>query len=76
MIKFTFLVVYMILILGLMVNEIQGKQGICHKILADTDCGLGSCTALCLQLWKGTGKCVATNDGSLICLCNFHCIIS
>ncbi|CAL9241534.1 unnamed protein product [Arabidopsis halleri] len=74
MTKSTFLVVYIILILGSMVNEIQG-QSMCHEILPETDCGVGSCTALCLQLWRGTGKCVRTNDRRLICLCNFECIV-
>ncbi|EOA14357.1 hypothetical protein CARUB_v10027539mg [Capsella rubella] len=71
--KFTFLVVYVILILGLMVNEIQGQEGMCHRVLGEVGCGIGSCTALCLQILKGMGKCVATDRG-LICLCNFRCI--
>ncbi|OAO91726.1 hypothetical protein AXX17_AT5G45560 [Arabidopsis thaliana] len=57
MTKSTFLFVYIILILGSMVNEIQGQNAICQKFLSETDCGAGSCTALCLQLWKGIGKC-------------------
>ncbi|KAL9282624.1 putative defensin-like protein 126 [Arabidopsis thaliana] len=73
--KSTFLFVYIILILGSMVNEIQGQYAMCHEILPETDCGAGSCTALCLQLWRGTGKCVRTNDQKLICLCNFECIV-
>jgi len=48
-----------------MVNEIQGQHAMCHEILPETDCGAGSCTALCLQLWRGTGKCVRTNDQKL-----------
>ncbi|KAL9282623.1 hypothetical protein AtEden1_Chr5g0132531 [Arabidopsis thaliana] len=75
MTKSTFLFVYIILILGSMVNEIQGQNAICQKFLSETDCGAGSCTALCLQLWKGIGKCIKTDDHKLLCLCKYECIV-
>jgi len=57
------------------VNEIQGQNAICQKFLSETDCGAGSCTALCLQLWKGIGKCIKTDDHKLLCLCKYECIV-
>ncbi|CAF1735698.1 unnamed protein product, partial [Brassica napus] len=58
---------------GLAVKEVEGQNRMCHRILSQIDCGAGSCGALCLQLWKGTGKCFQLIDQTFACLCNFPC---
>ncbi|KAF8096230.1 hypothetical protein N665_0313s0003 [Sinapis alba] len=57
----------------ILILEVQGQNRMCHKILSETDCGAGSCGALCLQIWKGTGKCFQLIDQTFACLCNFPC---
>ncbi|KAL9813478.1 Defensin-like protein 141 [Arabidopsis thaliana] len=51
---------FIILILGMMVNEIEGQQQQqrCEEALTEIDCGAGNCNALCLQKRKGLGRCV------------------
>ncbi|KAF8117157.1 hypothetical protein N665_0012s0161 [Sinapis alba] len=63
--------VFIILMLGLMVNEIQGEM--CGEVLPQTDCGGGACGALCRQLKHGTGHCVRASDGKLACFCVYQC---
>ncbi|CAL9241505.1 unnamed protein product [Arabidopsis halleri] len=48
---------FIILILGMMVNEIEGQQQQkrCEEALNEIDCGAGNCNALCLQKRKGMG---------------------
>ncbi|CAA7023247.1 unnamed protein product [Microthlaspi erraticum] len=71
--KSTLFAVFLILILGMIVKEIQGF-GYCHKYLSETDCGAGSCNALCRQQFlDGTGKCLHLRDGRLGCLCFYSC---
>ncbi|KAG7536114.1 S locus-related glycoprotein 1 binding pollen coat protein [Arabidopsis suecica] len=84
MTKSTFFALFIILILGLMVNEIQGQEeetksflpGLCPKVLPDTNCVPNgfSCTGLCLLKWKGIGGCFPGDDpGSIFCICIFPC---
>ncbi|CAL9241522.1 unnamed protein product [Arabidopsis halleri] len=76
MTKFTFFALFSILILGLMVNKIQGQEELCRMLFPHKDCGTGahSCAALCLQKWKGRGQCFPSDDSGIIyCLCSFQC---
>ncbi|CAH8353723.1 unnamed protein product [Eruca vesicaria subsp. sativa] len=63
MTKSIFCAALIILILGLMANEIQGDK--CGEVLPQVDCGTGSCGALCRQLKHGVPHCVRASDGKL-----------
>ncbi|KAH0938876.1 hypothetical protein HID58_006337 [Brassica napus] len=59
MIKSIFCAIFIILILGLMPNEVQGDM--CGEVLRQADCGAQgarSCGALCGYLERGTVHCV------------------
>ncbi|AED95479.1 low-molecular-weight cysteine-rich 3 [Arabidopsis thaliana] len=67
---------FIILILGMMVNEIEGQQQQqrCEEALTEIDCGAGNCNALCLQKRKGLGRCVQrTPCDKLKCMCYYPC---
>ncbi|KAG2283181.1 hypothetical protein Bca52824_054401 [Brassica carinata] len=60
---------------GFMANEIQGQLGkLCKEPLPQTDCGAGSCGALCRQLKHGTGHCLRGSEGKYVCFCYFKCL--
>ncbi|CAN7043835.1 hypothetical protein BRARA_B02942 [Brassica rapa] len=74
MTKSVFCAVLIIFILGFMANEIQGQLGkLCKEPLPQTDCGAGSCGALCRQLKHGTGHCLRGSEGKYVCFCYFKC---
>ncbi|CAH8392439.1 unnamed protein product [Eruca vesicaria subsp. sativa] len=64
--------VFIILILGVMANEIQGNK--CGEVLPQVDCGGGgACGALCRQLKHGIPQCLPTSNGKLACYCTYLC---
>ncbi|XP_019095860.1 PREDICTED: defensin-like protein 141 [Camelina sativa] len=66
---------FIIFILGMMVNEIEGQKQGCNEVLKEVDCGAGSCSALCLQKRKGLGRCVTPKgNDTLKCYCYYPCV--
>ncbi|CAH2063275.1 unnamed protein product [Thlaspi arvense] len=72
MTKFTFLAIFVVVIIGMVANETQG-QHICHQILTTNNCNGAACTTLCEQKLQGSGQCVRTVDRRFICVCNYQC---
>lgn len=56
----------------MMVSNVQGAA-LCQQFLDEINCGIGNCSALCLQKWKGNGVCVKTNTDALRCICYYPC---
>ncbi|XP_019097759.1 PREDICTED: defensin-like protein 141 [Camelina sativa] len=74
MTKFIVCAFFIIFILGMMVNEIEG-QGQCNEVLEEIDCGAGNCSALCLQKRQGLGRCVDPEGNSTLkCYCYYPCV--
>ncbi|CAH2046110.1 unnamed protein product [Thlaspi arvense] len=72
--KSIFFALFIILIIGSIANEVQGQGKLCGKDISVTDCGGGGgCNALCLQLYKGTGKCIEAGQGRFRCGCYYPC---
>ncbi|EOA28582.1 hypothetical protein CARUB_v10024800mg [Capsella rubella] len=76
MTKFNVFAVFIILIIGVMVIETQGvRRTSCDNvILHEVDCGVGNCSAMCMQKLRGTGQCIRSDDkDKLVCLCVYNC---
>ncbi|EOA14965.1 hypothetical protein CARUB_v10028312mg [Capsella rubella] len=69
---------FIIFILGMVVNEMEGLQeeeGRCEEVLKEIDCGAGNCSALCLQKRNGLGRCVLPEgSNTLQCYCYYPCL--
>ncbi|EFH41761.1 hypothetical protein ARALYDRAFT_917480 [Arabidopsis lyrata subsp. lyrata] len=89
MTKCTIFAVFIILILGMMVKEMEGKPiTYCKTEMAEVDCATSNCNDACKQKYNdGTGQCMSKMEtlkfrrrrkskkkATMTCFCSHPCI--